>query len=505
MKRAVAYARFSSDLQREESIEAQTRAIQQYCDANGFVLLTVFADRGISGTSDKRPEFQKMISTATKGDVDAVIVHKLDRFARNRYDSAFYKNILKKNNVKLISVLENLQDSPESVILESVIEGMNEYYSLNLSREVRKGLQENALECKVTGGPPALGYSVDRNTQKYIINEYEAEAVRLIFRMYLEGYSYTEIIDTLNAKGYRTRRGIPFAKNSLYAILRNERYTGVYIYVKDSTKNPKGKYVRYGEYDPDAVIRIPGGIPAIISEDDFHRVQAKMKERQHKAAKFSAKQEYLLSGKIYCGECGSPYAGNSRKPRPDHPLYISYKCTRRNQRDTKCNNPEINRDKLEQLVLERLSGVLFNPDVIPRLVEQYNEYIAEKTGSARERVLALQTELRDVERKITNTVNLMIETGSAAFKDKLNELEQSKEKLLFELTEAEAALKQENFSEEQICKLFHIAEQQLKNGTLANRRLVIDQYINKIIIYPDKIEVYMNLMSDYTVEETIKP
>ena len=154
--------------------------------------------------------------------------------------------------------------------------------------------------------------------------------------------------------------------------------------------------------------------------------------------------------------------------------------------------------------MERLSEVLFNPDVIPRLVEQYNEYIAEKTGSARERMLALQTELRDVERKITNTVNLMIETGSAAFKDKLNELEQSKEKLLFELTEAEAALKQETFSEEQICKLFHIAEQQLKNGTLANRRLVIDQYINKVLIYPDKIEVYMNLMSDYMVKETIE-
>ena len=505
MKRAIAYARFSSDLQREESIDAQLRAIRQYCDANNFVLLATYADKGISGTSDKRPEFQKMISAATKGDVDAVIVHKLDRFARNRYDSAFYKNILKKNNVKLISVLENLQDSPESVILESVIEGMNEYYSLNLSREVRKGLQENALECKVTGGPPALGYSVDRATQKYVINEYEAEAVRVIFRMYLEGYSYTEIIDVLNNKGYRTRRGIPFAKNSLYAILRNERYTGVYIYVKDSTKNSKGKYVRHGEYDPDAVIRIPGGIPAIISEDDFHRVQAKMKERQHKAAKFSAKQEYLLSGKIYCGECGSPYAGNSRKPRADHPLYVSYRCTRRNQRNTQCTNSEINRDKLERLVLERLSGVLFNPDVIPRLVEQYNEYIAEKTGSARERMLALQTELRDVERKIANTINLMIETGAAAFKDKLNELEQSKEKLLFELTEAEAALKQENFSEEQISKLFHIAEQQLKNGTLVNRRLVIDQYINKIIIYSDKIEVYMNLMSDYTVKETIKP
>lgn len=505
MKLAIAYTRFSSDLQREESIEAQTRAIQKYCDDNDFVLLTVFADRGISGTSDKRPEFQKMISTATKGDVDAVIVHKLDRFARNRYDSAFYKNILKKNNVKLISVLENLQDNPESVILESVIEGMNEYYSLNLSREVRKGLQENALECKVTGGPPALGYSVDRNTKKYVINEFEAEAVRLIFRMYLDGCSYTEIINELNSKGYRTRRGLPFAKNSLYEILRNERYTGVYIYVTDATKNAKGKYERHGKCDSKNVIRIPGGMPAIISEEDFQKVQVKMKERQHKAAKFSAKQVYLLSGKIYCGICGSPYAGNSRRPRPGHSMYISYKCTRHNQRDTKCNNPEINRDKLERLVLERLSGVLFNPDVIPRLVEQYNEYIAEKTGSARERMLALQAELRDVERKIANTVNLMIETGSVAFKDKLNELEQYKEKLLFELTEAEAALKQENFSEEQICKLFHIAEQQLKNGTLANRRLVIDQYINKIIIYPDKIEVYINLMSDYTVKETIKP
>ena len=504
MKRAIAYARFSSDLQREESIDAQLRAIRKYCDENDFVLLTTYADKGISGTSDNRPEFQKMISAATHGEVDAVIVHKLDRFARNRYDSAFYKNILKKNNVKLISVLENLQDSPESVILESVIEGMNEYYSLNLSREVRKGLQENALECKVTGGPPALGYSVDRATQKYVINEYEAEAVRMIFRMYLGGYSYTEIIDALNSKGYRTRRGIPFAKNSIYAILRNERYTGVYIYVKDSTKNAKGKYIRYGEYDPDAVIRILGGIPAIISEEDFRCVQRKMKERQHKAAKFSAKQEYLLSGKIFCGECGSPYAGNSRRPRPGHPLYISYKCTRRNQRNTHCTNPEINRDKLEQLVLERLSGILFNPAVIPRLVKQYNEYIAEKSGSAKERVRALQKELRDVERKINNTVNLMVETGSAAFKDKLHELEASKEKLLFELVEAEAALKRENFSEEEISKLFHIAEQQLKNGTLANRRMVIDQYINKILIYPDRIEVYMNLMSDYTLKEVIE-
>jgi len=504
VKRAVAYARFPSDLQREESIEAQMRAIQAYCNEHGFVLLTVYADRGISGTSDKRPEFQRMIKDSANKQFDAVIVHKLDRFARNRYDSAFYKNILKKNEVRLISVLENLQDNPESVILESVIEGMNEYYSLNLSREVRKGLQENALECKVTGGPPALGYSVDKNTQKYIINEFEAEAVRLIFQMYIDGCSYGEIIDTLNRKGYRTRRGQPFAKNSLNNILKNERYTGVYIYVKDTSKNPKGKYVRFGQYDPESVIRIPGGMPAIISEDDFNKVQQKMKERQHKAARFSAKQEYLLSGKIYCGECGSPYAGNSRKPRPDHPLYISYKCTRRNQRNKCCKNPEINRDKLECLVLEKLSAVLFNPDVIPSLVSRYNQYIAEKNSGAKERVDALRIQLRDVERKINNTINLMIDTGSSALKNKLSELEQSKETLRFELSEAETAMQREIFSEDEISRLFHKAENQLKNGTLATRRSIIDQYIGKVVIYPTKIEVYMNLMPDYVVKEVIE-
>ena len=503
MKRAVAYTRFSSDLQREESIEAQIRAIQKYCNDNDFVLLATYADRGISGTSDKRPEFQRMIADSSKNQFDAVIVHKLDRFARNRYDSAFYKNILKKNNVRLISVVENLQDNPESVILESVIEGMNEYYSLNLSREVRKGLQENALECKVTGGPPALGYAVDKNTQRYIINEYEAEAVKIIFQMYIDGYSYGDIINTLNKKGYRTRRGLPFAKNSLNNILRNERYTGVYIYVKDSTKNPTGKYVRFGKYDSEAVIRIPGGIPAIISVEDFQKVQVKMKERQHKAAKFAAKQEYLLSGKIYCGECGSPYAGNSRKPRPDHPLYVSYKCTRRNQRNDKCTNPEINRDKLEALVLDKLSNVLFNPDVIPLLVSEYNAYIADKNGSAKKRAEVLQGQLLDTERKITNSVNLMVETGSSAFKAKLSELEQMKEKLQYELSEAEIALQQEIYCEEEISKLFHKAKIQLKNGTLANRRIIIEQYVNKVLIYPDRIEVYMNLMNDYVIKETV--
>lgn len=504
MKTAIAYARYSSDLQREESIEAQTRAIRDYCKANGFVLLAVYADRGLSGTSDNRPEFQNMVERACQGDIDAVIVHKLDRFARNRYDAAIYKDRLRRKNVRLISVLENFQDTPESIILESVIEGFNEYYSANLSREVRKGLNENALSARSTGGPPPLGYSVDPSTKRFVLNEFEAEAVRLIFNMYLEDHSYGEIISELNSRGFKTRRGVAFAKNSLYEILRNERYTGVYIYVKDATKNPTGKYVRHnGEYDPESVIRIPGGMPQIISSEDFKKVQEKMKARQHKAAKFSAKQEYLLSGKIFCGECGSPFAGNSRKPNPTHPLYVSYKCTRRNQREDKCKNPEINRDKLESAVLQRLCSVLFNPAVIPSLVREYNAYIAEKSGSAKHKLESLKKELAQLDHKISKTVDLMIETGSAALKAKLAEFESNKERLSFEINRLEIEVKGEQYSEDRIRTLFQSAENQLKNGTLANRRAVIDQYVEKVVIYPDKIEIYLKVMGDYERKETI--
>lgn len=504
MLRAVAYARFSSDNQREESIDAQLRAIKKYCSEHEIVLLATYADRGISGTSDNRPKFQRMISDSDNGGFDMVIVHKLDRFARNRYDAAIYKNHLKKRGIRLVSVLENLQNTPESVILESVIEGMNEYYSLNLSREVRKGLLENALACKATGGPPPLGYTVDKETHKYIINDYEAEAVRLIFTMYVDGHSYSEIIAALNRRGYRTRRGDVFGKNSLYSILKNARYTGVYIYVPDTSRNSKGKYTRHGQYDEAAVIRIPGGMPAIISEEMFHKAQEKLAERQHKSARFSAKEEYLLSGKIICGECGSPYAGNSRKPRPDHPLYVSYKCTRRNQKVKTCKNPEINRDKLEEMVLEYLSTSLFDPHVIPALLGRYNQHIREQSGSAAERVSTLKTELQSVERKIRNTVDLMVEIGSPALKQKLFELEESKEKLTFELQQAELAERQMSISEDTLRVLFRKAQQELRHGTLTNRRKIIDQYVKQVVVFPDRVELVLNFVEGFEWRESMK-
>ncbi|MDY4950438.1 MAG: recombinase family protein [Clostridium cadaveris] len=265
MLKAAIYARYSSDNQREESIEAQIRAINQYAKANNIRIVKTYIDEAKSAKTDDRPNFTRMIKESSLELFNMIIVQKLDRFARNRYDSAFYKKKLKDNSVKVVSVLEHLDDSPESIMLESVLEGMAEYYSVNLAREVMKGMKETALQCKHTGGTPALGYDLNKD-KTYKINESEAKIVQKIFKMYSDGNSYNTIIDTLNNDGYRTKRGNLFGKNSLYDILRNERYTGVYIYNRSSSET-NGKRNSHAYKPDDEVIKIKGGMPQIISYD----------------------------------------------------------------------------------------------------------------------------------------------------------------------------------------------------------------------------------------------
>ena len=234
--RVAQYARFSSDNQRSESIDAQIRAMNQFCKQNHWQVVSTYTDEARSATTDNRPQFQQMITDSSKGLFDIVLVHKLDRFSRDRYDSAIYKKKLKRNKVRLCSVLERMDDSPESIMMESVLEGMAEYYSKNLSREVMKGMNETALQCKHTGGCPPLGYRL--NSERMLeIEPHEAEAVRIIFQMYADGYGYTAIADRLNSLGYEPKRGGRFGKNSLGSILDNEKYTGVYVFNKSAPKN----------------------------------------------------------------------------------------------------------------------------------------------------------------------------------------------------------------------------------------------------------------------------
>ena len=493
---AVAYTRYSSHMQREESIKAQLRAIQAYAKDNGYVLLDSYIDEAQSGTTDNRTAFQQLIRDVKLGNIriDAVIVHKSDRFARNRYDAAIYRNFFEKRGIKLLSVTENFQDTPESVILQSVIEGMNEYYSLNLQREVRKGLKENALSAKTTGGRPPLGYDVDKETKQLIINETEAEAVRMIFRMYLEGRGYTEIIQALNANGYKTKRGQGFGKNSINSILHNEKYTGVYTYNIVAPKYEKsGKPIRYAKAENDNVIRIDDAVPQIISKKDFEVVQIKMRERQHKAGQFNSRANYLLSGKIFCGECGSPYSGNRRRADTEHPEYISYRCSRQNGKK-RCSNKEIRKESVEAAVLRELSGIIFNESIIPELLDKINGFILERESTAMLAKTNAEKRLKEVSRRIDNLVDVIADTGSKTVIERLDSLENEKSLIEDQIFKLEKELSKKVISRTKLRQLFNKAKNLFEQGTLDASKRLIDLFVERVDIYKDHIEIKLNIL-----------
>jgi DNA invertase Pin-like site-specific DNA recombinase len=240
--KAVIYARFSSHNQREESIDGQLRECKDFAKRNQIEVIGNYIDRAISAKTDNRPEFQHMIRDSYARQFETVIVYELDRFARNRYDSAIYKAKLKKNGVRVMSAKENITDDPTGIILESMLEGMAEYYSAELAQKINRGMHENVLESKGTGGHLALGYKMN-SENKFEIDPVGAALVRQIFKMYGAGSSIKEITAELNAQGARTALGKPFAPNSLDRILRNQKYIGIYKY-KDIT--------------------VPGGVPAIV-------------------------------------------------------------------------------------------------------------------------------------------------------------------------------------------------------------------------------------------------
>lgn len=284
---AVIYTRFSSHNQREESIEGQIRECRAFAEKNDIQIIKIYADRAVSGTTDNRPEFQQMIEDSAKRQFEAVIVYQLDRFARNRYDSATYKAKLKKNGVRVLSAKENITDEPAGIILESLLEGMAEYYSAELSQKIKRGMTENALKCKVTGGNIALGYKIGPE-KEFEIDPLTAPIVREIFSMYASGRTVTQIIDTMNERGLKTSRGVPFNKNSLHRMLSNEKYIGVY---------------KWND------IVIEGGVPAIVDKEVFQAVQEVLKKNKSAPARARSPVDYILTTKLFCGVCGSNMVG----------------------------------------------------------------------------------------------------------------------------------------------------------------------------------------------------
>lgn len=420
---AVIYARYSSDNQSEESITAQLRACNEYACKNGIKIIGEYIDRAMSARSDNRPEFLRMVAEAPKGLFNAVIVHKLDRFSRDRYDHAIYRKKLRDNNVKVISVLENLDDSPESVVLESVLEGFSEYYSRNLARETRKGLRETALKAKFTGGTPPFGFDVDADNN-YIINASEAEAVRKIFNACVNKIGYAALIDEFAQQGIKTKFGRPFGKNSFNAILKNEKYIGTYIYYPEGTAKQKLSIP----------IKIEDAIPQIVDKTTFWEVQKIMNSRKHSGAA-KAIEPYLLSGLLFCGECGS--AMNGHRHTRKRGVEYCYECGN-NSRKRICAMPQLSRDKVEKIVCDYISDLMC-PDAIAEIkhallknADILNEDSNIKRQETKKQISALET-------KINHTVDLLVDTPSDRLRKRLLDMETQQKDLYIALDKLQAS------------------------------------------------------------------
>lgn len=495
--RVALYARFSSDNQRTESIDAQIRAMKAYCQQQHWQIVATYVDEAKSATSDKRPDFQRMIADSAKNLFDIVLVHKLDRFSRDRYDSAIYKSRLKRNKVSIASVLERIDDSPESVIMESMLEGMAEYYSKNLSREVRKGLNENALRCVSTGGRPPLGYDLDEQ-RHLVVNEHEAEAVKAIFEMFAAGHGYSEIISWLNDHGYTTKSGGMFVKNGLFSILENEKYVGTYVYNRAVPRKFKSAAYK-GKWKPDEeIIRIPGGCPAIISQELFDKVQNIKAANKRRAGRYYSKEFYLLTGIVFCGICGRRYQGNMRLSGKSKCRFAAYRCETHR---AKCGNKEMNKDYLDAYIISLLREKLFNARAMRSCVAKLNRYIEQYNSGFDEQYEVRKKRLDELSQSLAN-ITAAIEKGiiTDSIIQRAEVLESERNEIALDL-DSMHRLNPVTF--EQYSYLIDDFRRLPRESS--EFREFVQTYIRKITVFPYRTEIVLNTGFDVAdLTETIE-
>lgn len=329
--KAALYARYSSDKQQESSITVQLAECKKFCLANHITVVKEYKDEAKTGTDGNREEFQQMIQDSYLGLFDVVIVHRWDRFARNVELALSAQKELEKVGVKVISTVENFDDTPEGDFFKLMSMGMAALYSKKLSREAFNGQIENAKIGKAHGGVPLYGYEVVN--KKYRIVPHEAEAIQIMFQMIADGFSYRATVNYLNEKGYRRRDGRLLSYN-ITDTLRNRQYTGEYVFNQYKRK-PARKW-RTQKKTETEVVRIQGGMPAIVDEETFEKVQALLDKRRQKNGRGRRKGKYLLSGLTVCGVCGSAVSGGKTISRGKN--HFAYICTSKRHTQRKSIN-----------------------------------------------------------------------------------------------------------------------------------------------------------------------
>ncbi len=458
----VIYARYSSHSQTEQSIEGQLQTCYDYAKNNGHAVIGEYIDRAQSGTSDSRAEFQRMIADSDRHTFEAVLVYQLDRFARNRYDSAINKAKLKKNGVRVISARENISDDASGILVEGVLESMAEYYSAELSQKIRRGMDINAEKCLSNGSNPGLGYYVDKE-RRFHIDPEGAATVREIFELYASGKTVAEIITYLNGKQVKTSLGKAFNKNSLHRLLRNKRYIGYYIYKDAET---------------------PGGMPRIIEDELFERVQHILNKNKAAPARSRGREEYLLTTKLFCGYCREMMTGYGGTGKSGV-AYRYYAC--KNAKKKLCEKKVVSKQSIEDRVVSECRKLLTDSNIEKIAAAVAAACEADYDNSAIRRIKAA---IQEADAAIENLWKAL-EHGQAAemITERIEKRQKEKDELQAQL--AVEMGKEITFTAPQI-KAFLDA---LKRGNINDentRRGLVNIFVRAIYLYDDRMTLILN-------------
>lgn len=410
----VIYARYSSHSQRDISIEQQVAKCQELAAEYGIKIVTIYADRAVSGRTDKRREFQKMMREIGKVNVRYVVAWKSNRMGRHMLDAMINEERLRDMGVRVLYVEEDFDDTAAGRFAARSMMNVNQFYSDAMSEDIRRGLMDNAEKCMVNGSIP-FGYRRGADGC-YEIDQEKAEIVREIFRRFLSEESFAEIGRDLNARGIRTKRGNEWNKNSFHRLLSNETYIGVYKY---------------------SGIRKENGVPAIISKEVFDAAQERLKNKPNPVGRHRMNSDYLLTGKLFCGHCGSPMVGISGTSKTGDKHYY-YSC-QKHRLEKSCDKKNVKRDYIESKVVEKIREALMDDRVIQWLIDGYEEFVQQCRSESL--VAVYEQDLEEVNKSLKNIMRA-IEQGifTDTTKDRLQELEEERRTLERTIAAAKAML-----------------------------------------------------------------
>ena len=479
---AIAYYRFSSHSQNEASIDQQRELAHEWADAHGFKIVQEYEDAAISGTTDARPGFQQMLSEVAKIRPHTLIMWKTDRLGRDKYVLAMAKKKIRDAGCEIHLLAEHIPtEGPEGVLIEGLMEAMAEYYSRQLSQNIQRGMDYNAQHA-LYNGHKLFGYDVDRSTKKYIPDPNTAPFVQWAFTEYASGKPLKTIAEEMNAQGLRTPRNAKFSVNMLNKMLKNRAYIGEY---------------HHGD------IVVAGGMPVLVDEATFDRAQRRFAENKRKGSQRAHGMDdaeaprYWLTGKLYCGECGSTMQGVSGTSKTGRTYYYYY-CSA--QRRKECHLHKARKQDLEDMVLFALHNIVDDEENVTALALDAAEYY-EKSHDDTAYLEALEAKRKEVEKSLANLVKV-IEKGvvSDTVTERLTQLEEQKSAL-------NDAIETENVRVS-LCEDKHSIQAYFDKFLHADvndpeiRDQVFEYFVDKVYLYDDKLVVSMWFSEDDKQEIT---